>query len=285
MLGCEHVLVDHLTIRNHLDVPNCDGIDPDHCRDVEIRNCDIVCGDDAIVIKSTREGAKHGPCSNITVKDCVMETKDSGLKIGTETVDAIHDIRFEGCEIKSCCRGMTIQLRDEGDVFNISFNNIGFRSHYTAPPWWGRGEAVSLTAIPRKKGSKVGSIHDIHFRNIVGYAENSVRIDGQPESRIQNITLENVALNLDRWTDYPGAVYDNRPTSAIPDIEKHDTPAICIRNADHIELKNCSVEWGKKCPASFTYAVETQSVTDLKMTNFSGKAAHPDRDPAVMKHP
>ena len=67
LLGCEHVLVDHLKIRNRLDVPNCDGIDPDHCRDVEIRNCDIVCGDDAIVIKATRQdqrlralGQHHG---------------------------------------------------------------------------------------------------------------------------------------------------------------------------------------------------------------------------------
>ena len=284
MVGCEHVLVDHLKIRNHLDVPNCDGIDPDHCRDVEIRNCDIVCGDDAIVIKSTREAAGQGACANITVKNCVLETKDSGLKIGTETVDAIHDIHFEDCEIKSSCRGLTIQLRDEGDVSNISFRNIRFTSHYTAPPWWGRGEAISLTAIPRTKAVKVGKIRDIQFNNITGRAENSVRIDGVPESRIRNVTMENVQLTFDRWTQYPGAVYDNRPTTAIPDIEKHNTPGICIRNADNVELTNCSVTWGKNCPDYFTYAVETQAVSGVKMTNFSGKAAHPDRDPAVMRH-
>jgi polygalacturonase len=283
MVGCEHVLVDHLTIRNNLDVPNCDGIDPDHCRDVEIRDCDIVCGDDAIVIKSTREGAQYGPSSNIVVKNCVMETKDSGLKIGTETVDAIHDIRFEGCEIKSCCRGLTIQLRDEGDVYNVSFTNISFTSHYTAPPWWGRGEGISLTAIPRKKGAKVGKIHDIHFRNVVGRAENSVRIDGFPESRIRNVTMENVSITLDRWTVYPGAVYDNRPTTAVPDLEKHNTPGICIRNADHVELNHCTVAWGEKVPDYFSYAVETEAVTELKMTDFNGKAAH-QGDQAVMKH-
>ena len=41
LVGCTGVLVDRVKIRNQLDVPNCDGIDPDHCRDVEIRNCDI----------------------------------------------------------------------------------------------------------------------------------------------------------------------------------------------------------------------------------------------------
>ena len=29
LLGCEQVLVDRVTIRNFMDVPNCDGIDPD----------------------------------------------------------------------------------------------------------------------------------------------------------------------------------------------------------------------------------------------------------------
>ena len=283
MAGCEHVLVDRLKIRNHLDVPNCDGIDPDHCRDVEIRNCDIVCGDDAIVIKSTREFAGKGDCANITVKDCVMETKDSGLKIGTETVDPIHDIRFENCEIKSSCRGLTIQLRDEGDVYNISYSNIRFTAHYAAPPWWGRGEAISLTSIPRRKDVKVGSIRDIRFSDITARAENSVRIDGQPESRIKGVNIDRLSLTLDRWTPYPGGLYDNRPTSAVPDIEKHSTPGIIVRNADNVELKDCTVAWGARCPDYFTYALETDAVTGLKLSNFNGKAAHPDRDPAIMR--
>jgi len=167
MLGCERVLVDGIKIRNHLDVPNCDGIDPDHCRDVEIRNCDIVCGDDAIVVKSTRQGTSYGACSNITVRDCVMETKDSGLKIGTETTDDIHDIHFERCEIRSCCRGLTIQLRDEGNVYNVDFNDIRFVSRYQAAPWWGRGEAISLTSFPRSAGMKVGKIHDVRIANVL----------------------------------------------------------------------------------------------------------------------
>src|ERR1700733_7626294 len=54
MLGCENVLVENVTVKNRLNVPNDDGIDPDHCRNVEIRDCQLTCGDDAIVVKSTR---------------------------------------------------------------------------------------------------------------------------------------------------------------------------------------------------------------------------------------
>jgi Glycosyl hydrolases family 28 len=282
MLGCENVLIDNIKIQNNLDVPNCDGIDPDHCRNVDIRNCHIVCGDDAIVIKATRQEEDFGPSANIRVRDCILETQDSGVKIGTETTQDIYNIKFERCEIKTSCRGLTIQLRDEGNVFNIEFSDITFVSRYHSDPWWGRGEAISLTAIPRTPGTKVGTIHDIVIKNIKGKAENSVRINGTKESRIKNVKLENVAITLDRWTKYKGGLFDNRPTKAYPDIENHGNPGFYIRYADNVEIKNCSVQWGKNIPGYFTYALEAHDVKDLKVKDFKGEAAHPTRDKAVV---
>jgi hypothetical protein len=282
MLGCEGVLVDGIKIRNILNVPNCDGIDPDHCRDVEIRKCDIVCGDDAIVIKTTRQTADYGPSANIRVKDCVIETQDSGVKIGTETTQDIHDVSFERCEIREGSRGICIQLRDEGSVYNIDFRNITFVSRYFSAPWWGRGEGISLTAIPRTAETKLGSLHDVRIQNVSGRAENSVRVCGTPESRIRDVTLENVAVTLDRWTSYPGGVFDNRPTKVYEEIEKHGTPGFCVRYADNVLLKKCGVAWTENRPDYFTNALEAQNVTKLRLTQFSGEAAHPDRDDAIL---
>lgn len=281
MIGCEGVLVDNLKVRNLLDVPNCDGIDPDHCRDVEIRNCSIVCGDDAIVIKTTRQTTDFGPSANIRVKDCEIETQDAGVKIGTETTQDIYDIRFERCRIRTSSRGIAIQLRDEANVYNIDFRDITFVSRYHSDPWWGRGEAISLTAIPRNPQTKVGTIHDVRFQDISGRAENSVRVCGTAQSRIRNIRLENVAVTLDRWTSYPGGLFDNRPTTASADIEPHGNPGFSIRHADDVVLKKCSVAWGDKLPDYFTHALEAQDVTKLKLTQFSGEAAHPNRDEAI----
>jgi hypothetical protein len=73
-------------------------------------------------------------------------------------------------------------------------------SRYPSDPWRGRGEAISLTAIPRRPGTKVGKMSGIRLRNITARAENSVRVCGTPESVIQDVTLENVALTLERWT-------------------------------------------------------------------------------------
>ncbi|MGA2541042.1 MAG: glycosyl hydrolase family 28 protein [Verrucomicrobiota bacterium] len=284
LLGCRHVLVDNVTVRNRLDVPNCDGIDPDHCQDVEIRHCRITSGDDAIVIKTTRQSGDYGPSANITVRDCVLETQDAGLKIGTETTSDIHDILFERCKIVTGSRGLAIQLRDEGSVYNVQFRDIQFVSRYYSDPWWGRGEAISLTALPRTPETKVGTMHHITLQNITGRAENSVRIHGVAASRIHDVLLDNVAVTLDRWTKYPGGLFDNRPTQEPDPIEAHGNPAFSIRNAGAITLKNCSVQWGRNIPDYFTFALEAESAANLRLTGFKGAAAHPRRDEAIVIH-
>ena len=282
LVGCERVLIDGVKIRNQLDVPNCDGIDPDHCRDVEIKNCDIECGDDAIVIKATRQGAHYGGCSNIVVSDCVLATQDSGVKIGTETVSDIRDIRFERCKIISSCRGCTIQLRDQGNVSGIEFRDIDFVARYHSAPWWGRGEAISFTAIPRTPETQLGKLSAVRVINVTGRAENSVRIVGSPQSRIQDVVFENVGITLDRWTKYPGAVWDNRPTTAVPDLEPHNTPGFGVRYVDNLTLKATRLDWGGHRPDYFTHALEAENVTGLNLETFSGEAAHPARAQAIV---
>lgn len=270
MLGCENVLVDNVTVDNRLDVPNDDGIDPDHCRNVEIKNCHLTCGDDAIVIKSTRQTNDFGDCAFIHVHDCVIRTQDAGLKIGTETVGNIHDIIFDHCKILSGSRGLCIQLRDEGEVSYVLFSNINFVSRYHSEPWWGRGEAISFTAIPRNAQTKLGSLHDITVQNVSGTAENSIRIHGTADSRISDIVLKNVSVKLARWTKYPGGVYDNRPTKVLPPIEPHPTDGINLRYADDVSVKNCSIVWGTDRQDTFGGALVAEKTSGLNIYNFHG---------------
>jgi polygalacturonase len=283
MLGCERVLVDGVKIRNHMDVPNCDGIDPDHCRDVEIRNCDIVCADDAIVIKTSQQTVDYGPSYNIVVRDCIVATRDSGLKIGTETFADIHKVRFERCKVRSGGRGPTITHRQAGEVYDIEFRDIEVVAERHAARWWGSGEAISLTAWPRTREGAVGRLHDVRLRNITARAENSVRIDGLKENPIEDVLLENVDITVDRWTTYPGGTFDNRPTaSGVPGLEPHPTPGFSIRNCGHIVVKDCRVRWGVNRPEYFGHALEAENVRNLELTRFQGEAAHPERAEAII---
>ena len=281
LVGCENVLVDEVTVLNELDVPNCDGIDPDRCRNVEIRNCNITCGDDGIVVKATQAAAAYGETSGIHVHDCAIETKDAGVKIGTETVGDIDGVRFERCDIRSGSRGCAIQLRDEGNIRNVVFRDITFTARYHADPWWGRGEAISFTAIPRRPGTKVGRISGVRVENVTGLAENSIRISGCRESRIADVVFDNVAVTLDRWTNFRGGVWDNRPTAAYPKIEEHTNPGMHVRYADKVSLRRCRVAWGEHRPEYFTHALEAHDVSGLAYPDFEGAAAHPDREAAI----
>jgi polygalacturonase len=281
LLGCEGVLVEGLTIRNNMEIPNSDGIDPDHCRDVEIRKCRIRCGDDAISVKTTLQKRDFGPCTDVRVADCVLETQDSGVKVGTHCHQDIRRITFERCEVRTSSRGIAIQMRDEGQVSDIEFRDISLVSRYYSSPWWGRGEAISITAHPRTPEMRMGGLRGVRVRNVTGRAENSVRVSGSRECRIRDVTLENIAVTFDRWTRFPGAVFDNRPTTAYPELEAHDTPGFSLRHADNVLVKDCRVAWGKNCPPSFRHALEAEDVTNLELTRFTGEAAHPERDEAI----
>jgi polygalacturonase len=284
LLGCHGVLVTNVTVRNRLNVPNCDGIDADHCQQVEICNCDVVAGDDAIVVKNTRQTNDFGPCAHVHVHDCTLQTQDSGVKIGTETVSDVHDVLFERCRITSASRGLTIQLRDEGSVSNVVFRDIYFFARYYADPWWGRGEGISLTAIPRTAQTKLGTMQNILIQNVTGQAENSLRINGTPGSHIRNVRLENVDVTLERITKYPGGRYDNRPTKVLEPIEAHVTTGFSVRYVDGMVFKNCTLRWGRSVPDYFTSALETEHVTDLELWGFKGVSAHPGRFQDMIFH-
>jgi polygalacturonase len=273
MLGCEKVLVDNVTVKNRLDVPNCDGIDPDHCRYVEIKNCHLTCGDDAIVVKSTRQTNDFGDCAHINVHDCVINTQDAGLKIGTETVGAIYDVMFQRCKITSSSRGLCIQLRDEGDISGITFRDIEFVSRFHSDPWWGRGEAISFTAIPRNSATKLGKLRDVLVENVSGRAENSIRINGTETSHIEKVVLKDVSVKFARWTKYIGGVYDNRPTKVLQPIELHGADGIDLRCADDVSIKDCSLEWGKAPEGQFGAALATENVRYLNLYGFEGDSA------------
>jgi hypothetical protein len=282
MLGCEQVLVDGIRIRNWMDMPNCDGIDPDHCRDVEIRNCDIVGADDGIVIKTSEQRMDYGPTRNILVRDCRVTTRDSGVKVGTETFADISKIRFEHCAVVSGGRGPTITHRQPGNIWDIEFNDIEISTEHHAARWWGWGEAASVTAWPRAAGVKIGFLRDVRLRNIRGRAENSFRIDGQPDQPVEDVLLEKIDLTIDKWTQYPGGKFDNRPTMAGAEgLEPHKTPVFFLRNARRVTVRDCQAHWGVHRQPYFGSALEADHVADLKIERFQGEAADPKSDKAI----
>jgi hypothetical protein len=77
---------------------NGDGIDPDSSRNVNVFNCLMSAGDDAMAFKSGRNGQGfdlHKPLAYIRVTDSVVKNSDGGFAIGSENGGGAHDILFQ----------------------------------------------------------------------------------------------------------------------------------------------------------------------------------------------
>ena len=181
LAGCRHVRIDRISLLCNDRGANNDGIDPDSCQDVIISNCNISTGDDAIVVKTTKEiSRRFGPSKDILIYNCTLHSRDSALKIGTETHGIIENIVFFNCIAKDCSRIVGIWVRDGAEVRNLWINNItGSCRHYASSNrypmhWWGRGEPVFISAAYRKEDSPgPGKIRNVHIDNLTADCESS----------------------------------------------------------------------------------------------------------------
>ena len=211
MVGCEDVLVDGVRILNNLRMANCDGIDPDHCRNVRITNCHVECGDDAIVLKNTADHMQYGPTENVLIANCTLVSTSAGIKFGTEGEDDFRNVCVTNCSISRSNRGISLQIRDCGNVENVMFSNITIETRRFSYQWWGRAEAISLTASDRKPGVKAGKIQNVTFRDIRCRGENGIFLMGSSDNWIEDVVFENVSVALERKSKWDIEGYDKRP--------------------------------------------------------------------------
>lgn len=227
--GCSDVLVHDIRIFNDLRFPNADGVDPDHCKRVRIERCHIVAADDCVVLKNTAPYNQYGPCEDIYIADCRLESLSSAFKIGSESCADFRRVRMERCTIERSNRGLAIQLRDGGNVEDISFEDIEVETRRFDPMWWGAAEPIYITAHRRNPETVVGSIRNVRFKNIRCRSENGIVIYGAPQGRVDNIRFEKVSVAIERHTPWSSEIFDVRPHAAgleIADCKplSQDTP-------------------------------------------------------------
>ncbi len=270
-IGCDGVLAERLTIRNDRRIPNCDGIDPDHCRNVTIRDCDIDAGDDCIVVKNTRPYADLGPSENIRVENCDLRSSSAALKIGTESVSDFRNIVFDRCRIRDSSRGLVIQLRDEGDVENVVFSNMTVETRLFYEAWWGRAEPIHVSAFVRAAGGKLGRIRNVRFENIDARSENGVYVSGSDGSRPEGIAFDRVRVRIGKWTDWPGGQHDRRPCT-MEGLVPHPTAGFYCCCAESVSLRNCRVRWSGRPQPHYNAALDIVDVGRLSVEGFEGNS-------------
>ena len=242
LVGVNDGLIDGIRINNSLKTANCDGIDPDHCKNLRISNCFIHCADDAIVFKNTAAEKKYGNCENISVTNCNIITTSAGFKFGTESCSLFKNITITNCNIFNSNRGISIQLRDEGSIENIIFSNINIDTRIFAKQYyWGSSEPICITAVKRKEDTKIGHVKNIVFRNINANSENGILIYGEDDTNISNISFDTVNLSIENKSKWPKVFKDLRPYYKFEMLEDK-VNVLYLRNAKNVKFMNFNYE-------------------------------------------
>lgn len=245
MAGCRNVMVDGIRILNNDRGPNNDGIDPDCCKNVVIRNCIVESGDDSIVVKATKAMTeKYGACEHVVIQGCILHSRDSALKIGTESHGDIRHILFCDCIVKDCSRAVGIWSRDGGTISDIRIHHVmGNTRCYAdcperdfAPRWWGKGEPFFISAA-RRNGSEQtpGAIRRIWVDHVSLVSESCLFMAGESDAPIEQVRMKDVEIQWKRQSSHMPHLFDEQPSER--DVYEHEIPCIYGREAHDVLIQ------------------------------------------------
>ena len=242
-----------------------DGIDPDGCKDVRISNCTIETGDDALVFYSSSIYGPALPCENITVTNCCLSSSSSALKFCDGNQNAIRNVTIDNCVITGSNRGIAFMVFDGGILENVIISNITIDCKRFDWFWWGDGDPIHFNLIqrseidPNKDKSKeppVGKIRNVMLRNILARGIGACLIHGHNESPLENISLENIRLEIVSEKDSP--------------LQKSPN-GITIENAVDMHLKEIEIVWDTPVASAFRSSLFIENVRGLVLDNVIAK--------------
>ncbi|WP_164981487.1 glycoside hydrolase family 28 protein [Silvibacterium dinghuense] len=202
-VACNSVLIRGVKVRNPFNIPNSDGIDPTGCQNVQIVDCDVETGDDAICVKTFNPYGPTPVSRNIEVWNCRINTTCNGFKVGVEGYGGFQNITFRDSEIictadkinERAIGGVSVEMTDNGWIDGVSISNITMKN-VRAPIF------VRLQNSYKKKDAMMsGRLQNVKISNIRATgAIMASSITGIPGSPVRGITLENIQIS----TDEPG---------------------------------------------------------------------------------
>jgi polygalacturonase len=124
---CQNITAKNLRLRSQLS--NGDGLDVDSCTDVQILQCDIDTGDDAISLKSGRgqQAVKLArPTQNVSIQDCTLGSNAAGIDLGSEMSGGISNITIGNCTFTHGAAALSLKSRTGrgGFMSNLTATNL-----------------------------------------------------------------------------------------------------------------------------------------------------------------
>jgi polygalacturonase len=218
------VTVDGIAIRNNIGGrgPSTDGIGVDSSSDVLVRNADIECNDDAVVMKAgtDADGLRvHRSTENVVIHDITVRDAAAGITFGSETSGGIRHVEAYrinvfsptpiGILFKSAAtRGGTVEdisihdidMQNVATAFSITFNWNPSYSYAKIPdgltsiPDYYK---VLAQEVPRAQG--LPHLKNVRISNLkaVG-SRDAFSVSAYPDAPLQDVTFQNIDIQAQR---------------------------------------------------------------------------------------
>lgn len=124
-LYCNEIVVDGIRIHSRSN-HNGDGLDFDGCTNVRVSNSSFDNSDDSICLQAS---LPDKPCKDITISNCIFETKWGGMRIGLLSRGDFESVTVSNCVFKNIQdSGLKIQMNEGGTMKNMVFSNLTMKN-------------------------------------------------------------------------------------------------------------------------------------------------------------
>jgi hypothetical protein len=253
---CDNVRIHAITIRNNLFGPNTDGLDINGCRDVRISDCDLTCGDDAIILKSMSDARA---CERVAISNCILASNCAAIGLGAETSHAIRDVSVTGCVVRQALRAIQIEMWDPGIIENVAI--VGLTGNAAADVPLQRAIYVDIQHHGRTDGA-LGVCRNLIFSGIALTCRGRNMLTAADGATIEDVTLRDVQLRYPTIEDPSKSLAFQRSSQMSNDSpHTRDKPAVLVcDNVDRLLVDNLSARWPGVGRAS---ALDASANTDI----------------------
>jgi hypothetical protein len=149
------------------------------------------------------------------------------------------------CILDNCTRGIGIWSRDGGHIHDVLIHHItGSTRRYRdrvkqdseVVVWWGKGDAVFLSATARAGVERIpGSIDAVFMDHLTITCEGAIMIAGEKESPIRNVSIRDSVFTWKKQGSLLPDCLDEQPSRR--GVYPHQVPTVYIRCGEDIDIQ------------------------------------------------
>jgi polygalacturonase len=253
---CDGVIVRGVRLRNYVYAGNSDGFDVNSCRDVLFSDCRIETGDDAIVLKSFREGRSS---ERIAIANCILRSSCAGVKIGTETWHDFRQVTISNCIVHRSSRAVQIMSQDGAAIEDVAVSNLTIDTDCGINLNRALHVDVHKRSMPHvcnpDLDTPVGRIRRVTMSNITLRTDGRVLLTAGDGGRLEQVTLRDVSMHLP-WIEDPqssaGQSDAMQSSPSNPDA-RLARAAVVAENVADLRIEGLSIAWPDGGPLDEDY--------------------------------